>query len=36
MTPELLDEASRRFERYIEHNRSPDAGHYHKGGTRHA
>ena len=36
MTPELLDEASRRFERYIEHNRSPDAGLHHNGDTRHA
>lgn len=26
MTPELLDEASRRFERYSERNRSPDGG----------
>lgn len=36
MTPELLDEASRRFERYVEHNQSPDAGQHHKGGTSHA
>ena len=36
MTPELLDEASRRFERYVEHNRSPDAGQHWKGGTSHA
>lgn len=36
MTPELLDEAGRRFERYIEHNPGPDAGHRHKGDTRHA
>ena len=35
MTPELLDEASRRFERYREHNRSPDAGQHPKGGTSH-
>ena len=36
MTPELLDEASRRFERYVEHNPSPDAGQQLKGGTSHA
>ena len=37
MTPDLLDEASRRFERYVEHNPSPDAGqHRLKGGTSHA
>ena len=36
MTPELLDEASRRFERYVEHNPSPDAGQHRKGDTSHA
>ena len=36
MTPDLLDEASRRFERYVEHNPSPDAGQHRKGGTSHA
>ena len=36
MTPELLDEASRRFERYIEHNQRPDAGQHHKEDSRHA
>ncbi len=36
MTPELLDEASRRFERYVEHNLSPDAEQHRKGGTSHA
>ena len=36
MTPDLLDEASRRFERYVEHNLSPDAGQHRKGGTSHA
>ena len=36
MTPELLDEASRRFERYSESNRSPDAGQQRKGSTNHA
>ena len=36
MTPELLDEASRRFERYVEHNPSPDAGRHRKRGTSHA
>ena len=36
MTPELLDEASRRFERYVEHNPSPDPGQHRKGDTRHA
>ena len=36
MTPDLLDEASRRFERYVEHNPSPDAGQHPKGGTSHA
>lgn len=36
MTPELLDEAGRRFERYSGHNRSPDAGQDPKGGTSHA
>ena len=36
MTPDLLDEASRRFERYVEHNPSPDAGLHRKGGTSHA
>ena len=35
MTPELLDEASRRFERYSGHNQSPDAGPHQKGGTSH-
>ncbi len=33
MTPELLDEAGRRFESYSEWNRSPDAGQHKKGGT---
>ena len=36
MTPELLDEASRRFERYSERHRSPDAGQPEKGGPNHA
>ena len=36
MTPDLLDEASRRFEHYVEHNLSPDAGQHRKGGTSHA
>ena len=36
MAPDLLDEASYRFERYIEHNLSPDAGPHRKGGTSHA
>ena len=36
MTPELLDGACRRFERYSGHNRSPDAGQDPKGGTSHA
>ena len=36
MTPELLNEASRRFERYVEHNPSPDAEQHRKGGTSHA
>ncbi len=36
MTPELLDEAGRRFERYSEHNRSPEAGQHPKGGTNYA
>ena len=36
MTPELLDEASRRFERYVEHNLSPHAGQHHKGSASHA
>ena len=36
MTPDLLDEASRRFERYVEHNLSPDAGQHRKGDTSHA
>ncbi|MCY4501082.1 MAG: tyrosine-type recombinase/integrase [Alphaproteobacteria bacterium] len=36
MTPDLLDEASRRFERYVENNLSPDAGQHRKGGTGHA
>ena len=36
MTPELLDEASRRFERYVEHNPSPGPGQHLKGDTRHA
>lgn len=36
MTPDLLDQASRRFERYVEQNPSPDAGQYRKGGTSHA
>ena len=36
MTPELLDEASRRFERYNEQNRSPDAGQQEKGSPNHA
>ena len=36
MTPELLDEAGRRFERYSERDRSPDAGQEPKGGTSHA
>ena len=36
MTPDLLDEASRRFERYVEHNPSPDAGQHRKGATSHA
>ena len=33
MTPELLDEAGRRFERYSERNRSPAAGQQEKGST---
>jgi len=36
MTPDLLDEASRRFERYVEDNLSLDAGQHRKGGTSHA
>ena len=32
MTPELLDEAARRFERYVAHSRSPDVGQQLKGG----
>ncbi len=36
MTPELLDEAGRRFERYSERNRSPDAGRHPGGVTSHA
>ena len=36
MTPDLLDEASRRFERYVEHNPGPDVGQHRKGGTSHA
>ena len=36
MTPDLLDEASRRFERYVEHNPSPDAGQHRKRGTSYA
>ena len=36
MTPDLLDEASRRFERYVEHNPSPDTGQHRKGVTSHA
>ena len=36
MTPELLDEASRRFDRYREHHLSPDAGQQRAGGTGHA
>ncbi len=36
MTPELLDEASRRFERYAEHNPGPDAGQHRKGDNGHA
>ena len=36
MTPDLLDEASRRFERYVEHNLSPDAEQHRKGGSSHA
>ena len=36
MTPELLDAASRRFERYREHHLSPDAGQQREGGTGHA
>ena len=35
MTPELLDEAGRRFERYVEQNRSPDTEMYWKGSTSH-
>ena len=34
MTPELLDGAGRRFERYIEHNQRPDTGQHHKEDTR--
>ena len=36
MTPDLLDEASRRFERYVEQSLGPDAGQHRKGGTSHA
>ena len=36
MTPELLDQAGRRFERFSERNRSPDAGQQRKGGTSYA
>ena len=36
MTPELLDEAGRRFERYREQHHSPAAGRHEPGGTRHA
>ena len=36
MTPELLDEASRRFERYSEQDRSPAAGQQKKGSPNHA
>ena len=35
MTPDLLDEASRRFERYAGRNLGPDAGQHRKGGTSH-
>ena len=35
MTPDLLDEASRRFERYVEQNPRPDVGRHRKGGTSH-
>ena len=35
MTSDLLDEASRRFERYSERHRSPDAGQDEKGGESH-
>ena len=36
MTPDLLDEASRRFERYVEHNLNPNTEPHQKGGTSHA
>ena len=36
MTPDLLDEAGRRFERYVEQNPGPDAGQHRKGGASHA
>ena len=35
MTPELLDEAGRRFERHVGQCRSPDAGPHRKGGNDH-
>ncbi len=35
MTPDLLDEASRRFEHYVEQNPSPDVGRHRKGGASH-
>ena len=36
MTPDLLDEAGRRFERYVEQNPSPDVEQHRKEGTSHA
>lgn len=36
MTPDLLDAAGRRFERYVEQNPGPDAGQHRKGGASHA
>ena len=35
MTSDLLDEANRRFERYSERHRRPDAGQHEKGGASH-